>query len=57
MYLYYMNVFLEKTTSSAVILVLAIVTLVVYWPVRNIYFGLGCFFDATSMTKKNPDLF
>jgi hypothetical protein len=52
-----MNVFLEKTTSSAVILVLAIVTLVVYWPVRNIYFGLGCFFDATSMTKKNPDLF
>jgi tetratricopeptide (TPR) repeat protein len=51
MALRHMNVFLKKNTQSAVILVLAIVTLVVYWPVRNFSF---INYDDDEYVYENP---
>jgi protein O-mannosyl-transferase len=51
MALRHMNVFLKKNTQSAIILVLAIVTLVVYWPVRNFPF---IYYDDDEYVYNNP---
>jgi tetratricopeptide (TPR) repeat protein len=51
MALRHMNVFLKKNTQSAIILILAIVTLVVYWPVRNFPF---INYDDDEYVYENP---
>jgi protein O-mannosyl-transferase len=46
-----MNVFLKKNTQSAIILALAIVTLVVYWPVQDFPF---IYYDDDEYVYDNP---